>query len=605
MIVKMKKASFIFLDTEKDRALEKIRAAGVVHLVQEFSGSSELTASLKSRFDRVEKALTALDSKIKEQDEDYSSDAAAALTDEILHLLEKKKESEDRRDGIASDLVKWEPWGQFDPSEVSILRSRGVDLRFYAMTKARWNEVSADARAFRVSGNKTTVYGILARTEDESFPEDETVNLPEFGIDELKIQDEQELKKIAEIEDKLQSLSTRKGLLITELRILEQDIKFETLRSGLGSDEALVYFSGYLPERDGEKIKTLAAENEWAVLLSDPEEEEPVPTLVENNKVVGLIKPLFNVLEVLPGYREMDISREFLIFFTLFFAMIIGDAGYGLLFMAITAFVHIKSKKGNTALSLLYLLSFATVVWGSLTGTWFGSQTLGGWAPLKNLVLPSIASFPQFFEGDIDTSVTVKYMCFVIATIQLSIARLKNFIGKMPSLVAFEQLGWLSMLIGIYHIVLLLVLSMGPVPRYALNMIGGGLAFVIIFGKQEKGVNFFKGILKGLNPIGLFTLFLDSIALLSDIISYIRLFAVGLASLAIASSFNAMAAPMMEGPAFIGAVLILLLGHGLNIAMGALSLIVHGVRLNMLEFSGHLDMEWSGIKYEPFKSVVK
>jgi len=605
MIVKMKKASFIFLDAERDHALEKIRAAGVVHLEQDFSGSSEETASLKSRYDRMDKALSVLDPKTKEEEVDYSSESAMALADEIHQLLEKKKESEDKRDRIALDLAKWEPWGDFDPSEISILRSRGVDLKFYEMTKDRWNEVSADSRAFRVSGNKTTVFGILARTDNETFPDDESVSLPEFGIGELIIQDELELKKLAEIEKSLQGLAVKKELLIKELSFLEQDLKFQTLKSGLGSDESLVYFSGFIPERDSQSIKDLAAQNEWAVLLSDPLEDEQVPTLVENNKVIGLIKPLFNVLEVLPGYKEVDISREFLIFFTLFFAMIIGDAGYGLLFMVITAIVHIKSKKSNTALSLLYLLSFATVVWGALTGTWFGSQTLGRWAPLKNLVLPSIASFPQFFDGNIDSSITVKYMCFVIATIQLSIARIRNFISKMPSLVAFEQLGWLSMLIGVYHIVLFLVLSMGPIPQYALNLIGGGLIVIILFGKQEKGVNFLKGVLKGLNPIGLFTMFLDSISLLSDIISYIRLFAVGLASLAIASSFNAMAAPMMHGPALVGAILILLLGHGLNIAMGALSLIVHGVRLNMLEFSGHLDMEWSGIKYEPFKSVVE
>jgi V/A-type H+-transporting ATPase subunit I len=605
MIVKMKKASFIFLDDEKDRALDKIREAGVIHLEQEFRGSNEKTASLKTLFDRFERAYQILDPKVKTVSEHYSSEEANRLCDKVHTLLNSRKEGEEKRIAIASDLVKWEPWGDFDPSEVSILRSRGVDLGFYQMNKTNWALISKEYRSFTVSTNKTSVYGIIAITGDESFPEAEPLQLPGIGVSELKRQDEMELKNLAEIDSMLESLAIRRDLMAAELKSLQQDLQFESLLTGLGNDTSLVYFSGYVPAREGDALKSLTAENGWALVLSDPLEEDNVPTLVENNKVVGLIKPLFNVLEVLPGYREMDISKEFLIFFTLFFAMIIGDAGYGVLLLGITAFVHIKKRKGNAALSLLYLLSFATVIWGSLTGTWFGSQTLGGWAPLKNLVLPSIASFPQFFEGDIDSSITVKYMCFVIATIQLSIARLKNFMNKMPSLVAFEQLGWLSMLIGVYHIVLLLVLSMGPVPQYALNMIGGGLITVIVFGKQEKGVNFFKAVLKGLNPIGLFTLFLDSISLLSDIISYIRLFAVGLASLAIASSFNAMAAPMMEGPAIIGAILILLLGHGLNIAMGALSLIVHGVRLNMLEFSGHLDMEWSGIKYEPFSKALR
>ncbi|MDC7235282.1 MAG: V-type ATP synthase subunit I [Spirochaetales bacterium] len=605
MIVKMKKASFIFLDSEKDSALEAIRKAGVVHLEQSFAGSSDSLASLTASYDRLDKAHQILDAKVKVTEEEYSAEAAEALADEILDLLEAKKEAEDRRASIAADLVKWEPWGDFDPSEVSILRSRGVDLGFYEMNKADWADLSGSGRTFTVSSTKTSVYGIVAAAGEETLPETETVQLPEFGISELKQQDQAEKSKIEEIEAKLETLAARRELLEKRMEVLDQDIQYESLRSGLGNEDSLVYFSGFMPEREGESVKALASENGWAVILSEPTEEDHVPSLVENNKVVTTIKPLFDVLDVLPGYREMDISLDFLISFTLFFAMIIGDAGYGALFLLITLFARFKAKKGGPAFNLMFLLSTGTIVWGGLSGNWFGSLALGNIEFLKGLVIPQIAAFPELFDGNIDSGATIKYMCFVIATIQLCIARLKNFIFKMPSLVAFEQLGWLTMLMGIYHIVLFLVLGITPIPPYAMKMIGGGLVAIILFSQQEKGVNFFKGVLKGLNPIGLFQLFLDSISLLSDIISYIRLFAVGLASLAIATSFNAMAAPMMAepGPAMIAGALILLLGHTLNIVMGALSLIVHGVRLNMLEYSGHLDMEWSGFKYEPFKGL--
>ncbi len=605
MIVKMKKASFIFLDSEKDSALEKVREAGVVHLEQDFSGSSETLASLTAGCDRLEKAHAALDEKVKAADVEYSPEAAEALADSILEKLDARKEAEEKRSSIAADLVKWEPWGDFDPSEVSILRSRGVDLRFYEKSKAEWDTISSSCRTFTVNSTKTTVYGVVAATGEESFPETEAVQLPEFGISELQKQDLAEKERIAAIDAELVELSPKKGLLEKRLAVLTQDVEYESLRSGLGNEDLLVYFTGYLPAREADNVKELAAGNGWALVLSDPTEEDMVPSLVENNKAVGLIQPLFNILEVLPGYREMDISLDFLLSFTLFFAMLVGDAGYGTLFLLITLFVRMKSKKGGPAFNLMYLLSTAAIVWGVLTGNWFGSVTLGNWAPLKGLVLPQIAAFPELFDGVGDSSDTIKFMCFVIGTVQLCIARLKNFIFKLPALAAFEQLGWLTMLTGIYHIVLFLVLGMGPIPPYALKLIGGGLIVVIVFSKQEKGVNFFKGVLRGLNPIGLFTLFLDSIGLLSDIISYIRLFAVGLAALAIAVSFNAMAAPLMVSGsifAMIGGALILLLGHALNIVMGALSLIVHGVRLNMLEYSGHLDMEWSGFKYKPFKA---
>ena len=97
--------------------------------------------------------------------------------------------------------------------------------------------------------------------------------------------------------------------------------------------------------------------------------------------------------------------------------------------------------------------------------------------------------------------------------------------------------------------------------------------------------------------------FLDSISAFSDVISYIRLFAVGLATVAVASSFNSMAAGLGTGVVgIIGSILILGFGHALNLAMAALSVVVHGVRLNVLEFSGHLGMEWTGEKYTPFKN---
>jgi V/A-type H+-transporting ATPase subunit I len=157
------------------------------------------------------------------------------------------------------------------------------------------------------------------------------------------------------------------------------------------------------------------------------------------------------------------------------------------------------------------------------------------------------------------------------------------------------------MVLGLFYLVLNLVLSADkyPMPFYSIYMILGGVAAVFIFGEQEG--QFFKGVLMGF--AGVLPTFLSSISAFSDIISYIRLFAVGLASVEIAKSFNSMASGLgNDAVGIIGGILILLLGHSLNLAMGALSVVVHGVRLNMLEFSGHLGMEWTGVEYDPFRN---
>jgi V/A-type H+-transporting ATPase subunit I len=177
-------------------------------------------------------------------------------------------------------------------------------------------------------------------------------------------------------------------------------------------------------------------------------------------------------------------------------------------------------------------------------------------------------------------------------------------IRQKPKIRSFAQLGWLSMVLGLYYVVLNLVITSGnyPIPQYALYMIFAGLAVVFLFSEQEG--HFIKGVLKAL--ANFMPKLLDSISAFTDIISYIRLFAVGLATVEIAKSFNAMAADLGSGLiGLIGGAVILLIGHALNIAMAALSVVVHGVRLNMLEFSSHLGMEWVGVPYDPFRHRIE
>jgi V/A-type H+-transporting ATPase subunit I len=310
---------------------------------------------------------------------------------------------------------------------------------------------------------------------------------------------------------------------------------------------------------------------------------------------------VFQLLGTVPGYREIDISFFFLLFFAFFFAVIIGDAGYGLVLLSGTIFFIRRWRRPGretpNALLLMLLLSLCTVAWGALTGTWFGSVTLASQPWLSWMTVPAIASFnPRSSEA-------IKYICFITGTIHIAIAHLWNFIRQSrekPFIRSLAQLGWLFLVLGLYYLVLSLVLSSErfPLPAFATWLIGAGLAMIIVFSRQEG--RFFHGIVMGV--ANLLTTFLNGISAFSDIISYIRLFAVGLATVEIAKSFNAMAAGMAHGVVgIVLASLVLLLGHSLNLAMGALSVIVHGVRLNMLEFSGHLGMEWTGRPYKPFK----
>ena len=292
----------------------------------------------------------------------------------------------------------------------------------------------------------------------------------------------------------------------------------------------------------------------------------------------------------LPGYNEVDISFWFLIFFILFFAMLIGDGGYGLIFLITTFLINRKFKNiPREPIFLLYLLSGTTIVWGAITGTWFGVEKIAQLPFLNTLVIQQINSFVATSQG------FMMYLCFFIGVIQLSIAHGVIAFNYINSPLALGQVGWISVLWGLFFVAGKLVLNK-PLPVITMPLLIAGIVLILLFSNPHR--NIFKRI-----GVTLGDLPLKVISSFSDIVSYLRLFAVGYASSVVAESFNNMAVgsgidSILKG--FIAA-LILFLGHSLNIILGFMAVIVHGIRLNMLEFSGHLNMQWSGKEYQPFK----
>ena len=618
MIAKMKKVSLVMLSAETDEALNDLRNLGVLHLEANNRGSSRLD-DLSERRNRLVRSLRTLESelgvdsgKIEETDgTDLNNDTTVKLqfesdeptATEILHLLDEMQNEDlrvkEEREKLERERDRISPWGAFIPEDIRFLREHGIPVRLYVLSKRKMKSLRGEYRFASIfaRGAQTGVVSF----DPEPLPDTVEFQIPAFGVNELvdKLSDCDQRQSTIEKNTKLLARYTR--VIKTELEEIEDELGLEHARVTVGIDGDLAHVTGFLPVTKLKEIERQAKACKWGFVARDPDEEDIVPTLVENPKPIAIIKPVFGLLGTIPGYREYDISFFFLIFFTLFFAMIIGDAGYGFIFLLGTLWSMIQSKRKKRAVGpgqiLLLVLSISTIVWGALTGTWFGSEAIAGTKFLQTFVIERISTFnPRSSE-------TVKYFCFVIGAVQISIAHLWNFISALrikPRIRAFAQLGWMSMVSGIFFLVLNIVLDSTkyPFPAFALWMIVGGLGFVVVFSQQE-GI-FFKGLLKGVS--GLLTTFLDGISAFGDVISYIRLFAVGLATVEIAKSFNAMAADMGSSVVgIIGAILVLGLGHALNLAMGALSVVVHGVRLNMLEFSGHLGIEWIGIEYDPFK----
>ena len=294
---------------------------------------------------------------------------------------------------------------------------------------------------------------------------------------------------------------------------------------------------------------------------------------------------IFKLLEIFPGYRELDISLPFLIFFSIFFGILIGDAGYGVVYALIAFFFHQKARKNkqNTGtFFLFYILSFCAIIWGLLTATFFGHEWL-----IKAGFKPLVSSLTDE-KG-------LQRFCFFIGALHLSIGHGWRAALKLPSLSALSDAGWICLLWAAFFIARMLILG-DSFPFFGKWLIITGVILVILFTNPQK--NIFKTIGEGLG-----TLALSIMNSFTDVVSYVRLFAVGMAGVAIADAFNAMAGMVGRGNLFAIAagILIALIGNALGIVLGPVSVLVHGVRLNVLEFSGHANVSWSGISYKPLK----
>ena len=618
MIVPMKRISLIVLAYEKRSALKSLRKTGIVH-IDEVTAKSERIEDIEKSLQQMERSILLLQElytieskKRKEQlpmmsDDEVDDDEFAEIQARLLWIMDQKRELEDQRQKTVMERDKLEQWGDFSIDDLRMLQDNGISLTFYRLAKKELAKIPEDISYVVLSSEKKSE---LIATIGAQLPEDsvaQRLHVGQKSWGELKASVDSIDLQLERIGEELISLTTYLNCFILHKRILEQKLRFEHVHAGMDEDDTVAWLRGYIPVDKVDQFKQVASDNKWAYAMDDPSEEELPPTKVKNSRWVSIITPVFDILGTVPGYREYDISMWFLMFFSLFFAMIVGDGAYGVIFLISALLIHGKLRKANNAVILLYVLSITSIIWGAVTGTWFGSRAILESVPfLQALVIPHIANYPDMFGLDATTTQNmVMQFCFIVGTLQLSLACAMNIhrkIGKRD-LSAISDIGWLLMIDALYFLVLMLVVNASINVGAVATVVGVGFALVVLFGAQGPGIPFVKGLAGG--AANLFTTFLNSISAFSNIISYIRLFAVGMASLAIAQSFNNMASGLLQGFALPAGILVLVIGHGLNLVMALLSVVVHGVRLNLLEFSGQLGMEWTGFSYDPFRETVE
>lgn len=602
MIEKMNLTHIVALEQNKDQMVSALRDLGVLHISEKCSADEKINA----RFALLQKLSIELSEyapKEKTAETILNDDDFEEMFQNTKKALERKTVLEEERTNKLLSVDKISAWGDFDPQKVKELKENGLDFHFYRIDKKELKKLSEtqDIKYIKLASvDKMDTIAVLGELSHDITSTE--FLLPEKGIGQLKSEIMLCETELAEINDTLKNYALQLESYKAALIKTQNDAEFSSVKNTAKSQDGLVWLTGYIPVSETEKFVACAKENGWAYQYETVEVDDGfVPTKVKYNKLTSLMKPIFDILGTVPGYGEYDISFWFLSFFTLFFAMIIGDAGYGVIFLIAAIVLVLKSKKFTNATLLLTVLSVATVIWGAVTGTWFGLESAMKVPFLKALVIPSFANYPQYF-GMETASVqnSVMKFCFSIGVIQLSLACLMNIRRKITrkDLSMLADIGWLLSICALYFMVLFLVINQPTNIKIVAAVVAVGFLLVAVFGGMSPEKTFAQGLKSGLSDT--FTVFLNTISAFGNVMSYIRLFAVGMASLAIAQSFNNMSAGF-SGPLLIVGIIIAAVGHIMNIVMGFLSVVVHGVRLNLLEFSGQLGMEWSGTAYEPFK----
>ncbi len=614
MILPMKKLTLLVLDSQKKEALKTLRNFGAVHVEKEAASSDTLT-ELQNIYARVQQAEALITESQPKKAEKAKTEALTLnrndllqAVDEILDLKDQEANMHAAINKLTGDIEAYGSWGDFDPEDIRSFEENSIYLTIGELSEKSYASLPETIKTIRLAGGKKTVrFAIVSETIDVpvDLPSDfNPLILPDMRLSAMHTERERLQKQLPSFKAKIGARTELLAPLKAEAKKLAKEIEFETVRAGMEviplekEPIRLARLSGYILAEKQADFAGLAKANGWAFVSDDPAEEDAVPTAMRHNRFVQLLTPLTDFLGTVPGYREPDISLWFLLFFGIFFAMIFGDAGYGgiLVILSLIGIGKAKAKEqpAPLAMQMFLYLGVLTVIWGTATCNWFGISVdyIPAW--LKNLSVPAISNATE----ESIRNANLMQFCFTLGLIQLTIGHIISIVRNIRSPQILGHVGSIAMLCGMYVVVLSLVVS---AERYQINQpvmvaIGGGFALNFIFSNYQTGIG--QSIVDSLKNI--ITMFLGVVNVFADIMSYIRLWAVGLAGSAISATVNQMAGPALGSFLIFLGVLLLFFGHGLNYIMNVLSVIVHGVRLNTLEFSNHVGLTWAGFKYEPF-----
>ena len=603
MVTKMTKYSFILLSEQTEGFLNSLQELGVVDISRSLKPIDEQSSEMLAEADRAKKALSILAACKAGSDKDFKFDGCPV--DAVLETQDRIAEISAEIAAAKKEIAVRQPWGSFRSEDIHKLESQGLKLRFYSCMKKKFDPSWAEIRPLEViseTESKVFFVTVSPAQEEYNFPL-EAIPAPEGSVNE-------EEEKLALLQSKLekeQQLLANLKSCSDEIRkayndsLSSLDLYFAEAATEKAVDNYLTVLTGFAPTSDDKRLCASFDSMDIYYSHEAATKEDNPPVKLKNNWFAKNFEVLTGMYGV-PAYDEFDPTPVLGPFFMLFFAMCMGDAGYGILLMLIALVLRLKMKDSSLGKMhrLIAFLGGMTFVVGIFLGTFFGMSILeASWAPawLKGLCIDGwfpdakIAGFPV--QMVLAVAIGVLHICLAM------IIKTINFTKRFGFKKTVATWGWTTLIVGG-----LVVVSLGMTEVLSAE----AFKWTIIALAVVSGLAIYVFNTPGRNPLlnigsGLWDTYNMVTGLLGDVLSYIRLYALGLAGGMLGNAFNIMGTMILDIPVpgvnWVFCIIILIFGHVLNLAMSCLGAFVHPLRLTFVEYFKNSGYEGSGAKYNP------
>ena len=608
MIEKMKKYSFLIYYKTYNEFLESLQQAGVVHVVEKQKGVPDEATELRNQLttaDSLNQTIRALQRRADEQKNvtlkkaDKSIDGLTVLAT-YEQLKSQEAQSKLQKQALQKEIDSMTVWGNFEPGMLKQLEQSGYQLQFYSCREREFNaEWATMFDLIEISRNGTTINFITCTaTGTKEEPDAEKIRVSDRSLIDLQAAMLDNQAMAEEIEKQLDVLSVEhlNDLKETQARLLENiDLNKVHLQAEKKVDEKLILLEGWVPEIKEQALAKVVDSQDVLYMGESPKDTDlTTPILLKNNRFARLFEAIGELYD-LPHYRELDLTPFFAPFYMLFFGLCLGDAGYGLLILVGALIARRKMKPSMKPIfTLAAILGGATVVLGSICGTIFG-------IPLMDQDWAWLSTFKQYM---IDSDKLFN-LALILGGVQIIFGMIVKAFGQIRRYgfaYSLETWGWLILLLGGIGLYFASEKSLLPpdIFKYTSYAVFG-IAGILIFFFNSPGRNPFVNVGSGLwNSYNMVT------GIMGDLLSYIRLFALGICSGVMGFVFNDLAMQLSGDIPVLSQLImliILLAGHSLNIFMSALGSFVHPMRLTFVEFYKNAGFEGGGKKYKPLKLI--